>query len=394
MIGLNRLSPHHRRYAMISAVVIGLLLAIFLMRWMRQPPASPVNAGTHGRVPSVDLTGAPPQELTLDRLSADLAQLMQQQRESQALMTTLQTQLQTLKKLPLTEQPASGVDTEGLPAELTNPAADKHLPDILDWDQQTQGRQSPLWFQNPNEPAPPARPIRHIGQAPKPAPTPVKNKPVELLRLPAGSILTGQLITGLDMPTSQGAKHEPFPTLIRIKKNAILPNRHRSDVRECFVLAGGYGDMSSERAYLRGETVSCIFGRGRDQRVVERTIDSYVVGEDGKAGLRGRLVSRQGKIMAKAAAAGFLGGLTQAFDIRQVPTVSLVPGSGGGQINPSWSTGLQAQQALQSSLVRGSNRALERLADFYLKLADQVVPIIEISAERKVDLVILRGLSQ
>ncbi len=33
-----------------------------------------------------------------------------------------------------------------------------------------------------------------------------------------------------------------------------MPNRFRADVRECFLIVSGYGDLSSERAYLRGET--------------------------------------------------------------------------------------------------------------------------------------------
>jgi len=45
-----------------------------------------------------------------------------------------------------------------------------------------------------------------------------------------------------------------MPALIRVKHQAILPNRVRADVRECFLLVSGFGDLASERAQLRGGT--------------------------------------------------------------------------------------------------------------------------------------------
>ena len=41
------------------------------------------------------------------------------------------------------------------------------------------------------------------------------------LYLPAGSIISGTLITGLDAPTHESARREPFPALLRIQKEAI-----------------------------------------------------------------------------------------------------------------------------------------------------------------------------
>jgi len=69
--------------------------------------------------------------------------------------------------------------------------------------------------------------------------------------VPAGSILRGVLLSGMDAPTGRQARRDPYPALVRIKHDAILPNRFRADVRECFLVAAGYGDLASERAYLR-----------------------------------------------------------------------------------------------------------------------------------------------
>jgi conjugal transfer pilus assembly protein TraB len=200
--------------------------------------------------------------------------------------------------------------------------------------------------------------------------------------LPAGSILTGTLVTGMDAPTGQGARQEPFPSLLRVKREAILPNRFRADVRECFVIVGGFGDLSSERAYLRGESISCV---RNDGKVVETSLESYTVGEDGKAGLRGRLVSKQGQMLAKATIAGVMEGFAGAFNSSPVPTLSLDAGE-----QPLYQQAF-SEDAVQSGAVSGVGKALDRVAQFYLEQANGMFPVIEIDAGREVEIVLIRG---
>ena len=346
------------------------------------------NKKTEPDQQSVDFTGVPPKELTLNRISADLERMHQQQQVLHAQHQKEMAQLQQdIKRLHQSE-----------PVQQPVPVVENHhpepMPDVLQWSQYNQppltSYSEPDYYETPPQPP---KPIRMLGATFTPASTSdskTEDQP-KLLRLTAGSILSGQLITGLDVPTGQGARREPYPVLIRIKASAILPNRYRTNVRECFVLASGYGDLSSERAYLRSETLSCIFKQKNKEQVIERPLEGYIAGEDGKAGLRGRLVSKQGQVMAKAAMAGFLSGVSEAFDIKPVPVFSVVPKQ-NGEIQSPFQSGLRGSEALQSSLIKGSNKALEKLADFYLKLADQMVPVIEISAERKVDLILTHGL--
>lgn len=207
-----------------------------------------------------------------------------------------------------------------------------------------------------------------------------KESEVDGQYLPSGSIITGVFLTGMDAPTGQGARRDLVPTLIRIQKEAILPNRFTSDVRECFMLASGYGELSSERAYIRAESISCV---REDGGVIEATLEAYAVGEDAKAGVRGRVVSRQGSFIAKTVAAGFLSGVSKAFDVQVVPVISTNTSS--NTVNQS------SSQWLQSAAANGASSALEKVADFYLQLADEMFPVIEINALRQVDLVIQRG---
>lgn len=239
------------------------------------------------------------------------------------------------------------------------------------------------------EPAPTNAAMRVIEAAPSQASQSADGEPAADseeadpgVYMPAGSILTGTLVTGMDAPTGQGARQEPFPALLRIKHEAILPNRFRADVRECFVIVGGFGDLSSERAYLRGESISCV---REDGKVVESNLESYTVGEDGKAGLRGRLVSKQGQMLAKGMMAGVMEGFASAFNTSPVPTLSLEAGT-----KPLYQQAF-SEDAVQSGAVTGVGKALDRLAQFYIEQADGMFPVIEIDAGREVEIVLIRG---
>lgn len=216
----------------------------------------------------------------------------------------------------------------------------------------------------------------------------IKNKSaggVQEIFLPAGSILSGTLITGLDAPTSNQSREDPFPALLRIKHEAILPNRYRMDIRECFLIASGYGDLSSERAYMRAERISCV---KKDGVIIETALDAVAVGEDGKAGIRGRLVSKNGQIIANSLLAGFVSGISDAFAPQRVRSVQT--GTPGGQIPFQYpSPEMMAGQAVMGG-VKGS---AEQIANYYLEMAKNIFPIIEVDAARNVDFIVVRGTS-
>lgn len=195
--------------------------------------------------------------------------------------------------------------------------------------------------------------------------------------IPSGSIIRGVMLTGLDAPTGKGAMKDPVPVLVRIQHEAILPNRYRADVKECFALVAGQGDLAAERAYLRSESISCV---RKDKSVIDLSMNAYVVDTDGKAGLRGRLVSKQGAVISKAILASFADGVSQAFKGNSPP---LNFGSGDG---------VDYGSAGQAGVVMGVSSSLDRISKYYLDLADQLFPILEIDAGREVTLVLVKGM--
>ena len=205
----------------------------------------------------------------------------------------------------------------------------------------------------------------------------------ETIFIPAGTILSGTLITGMDAPTNETTKSNPFPALLRIKDDAILPNRFRMDIKECFIIASGYGDISSERAYLRGETISCI---NYEEEVLEASIDLYGVGEDGKAGLRGRMVSKTGQVLSRAMMAGFMESISDAFRPQQVGAISVIPGDDAQFQN------MVTGDSVKSAGLAGISNAAKTLSDYYISLAEGIHPVIEIDAGRKIDMIVKKGM--
>jgi len=193
------------------------------------------------------------------------------------------------------------------------------------------------------------------------------------------SFTRGTLLGGLDAPTGGQSQSNPHPVLIRLSDNSVLPNRYRAEYRECFVIAAGYGDISSERAYLRTELLSCVRPNGDP---LEVKIQGSVFGEDGKVGMRGRLVTKQGQMLANALLAGVVSGIGQGFS----------------QANTTYSTSplgsvatASGSDAYRAGIGSGVGKALDRLAQYYIKLAEQTFPIIEIDAGREIDVVLTKG---
>ena len=199
--------------------------------------------------------------------------------------------------------------------------------------------------------------------------------------LPSGSFTRALLLGGLDAPTGGQSQRNPQPVLLRLTDKAMLPNAFRSEIRDCFVVGAGYGDISSERAYIRTESLSCISRQGQ---AIDIPIKGYIAGEDGKAGMRGRLVSKQGQVLANALLAGVASGIGHSFQ-QSATTVSVSPLGSTSTID----TGKQ----LEAGLGTGVGKSLDRLSQYYITLAEKIFPVIEIDAGRSVDIVLTSGVN-
>jgi len=200
------------------------------------------------------------------------------------------------------------------------------------------------------------------------------------LTLSSGSFMRATLLNGIDAPTDFAAKSEPYPVLLNIDDITKLPNFYRMNLRNCYVVGAGYGNLADERAYIRTEKLSCVSESGK---VIDVKLKGHIIGEDGKLGLRGTLVSKQGQLIAQSLIAGTLGGLAKAFKPQQSVSINLGSNSNDDTSAPS------AEDLFKSAGAEGVSTAANKVADFYLKMAEKIFPIIEIGAGRKVDILVL-----
>ncbi len=201
--------------------------------------------------------------------------------------------------------------------------------------------------------------------------------------IPTGSISKVRLLNGFDAPTMAAAKTNPLPILMKITDMSILPNKYKYDLRECFVVGEGYGDLASERVYIRTNNISCISKSGKQ---VDMPFKAMASGEDGKVGLRGRVVSKQGAALARTIIAGFVGSVGSAFGGQGQSIADSSSALTGGVVSGA-STNLDTKATLESGIYKGFGNAANKLSDFYLKLADQTAPVIEIDSNRHIELI-------
>jgi conjugal transfer pilus assembly protein TraB len=195
------------------------------------------------------------------------------------------------------------------------------------------------------------------------------------------SFIRAVLLGGLDAPTGGQAQSNPHPVLLRLDDNAILPNRFRAEMRECFVIGAGYGDISSERAYIRTERLSCV---RQDGSALEVKIKGSIFDETGKVGVKGRLVTKQGQVLANALLAGVISGIGYGFQ-NQYTTFSTSPFGQVATTDPA--------HAFEAGMSAGVGRAMDRLAQYYISLAEKTFPVIEVDAGRSVDVVLTEGVA-
>ena len=188
--------------------------------------------------------------------------------------------------------------------------------------------------------------------------------------LPAGTFVNAVMLNGLAAPTGNLGQRNPHPILLELVDFGNLPNRFTHRVKSCRVIAAGHGELSDERAYIRLERLSCVLRTGE---IISKEAKGYVTGEDGKNGLAGTLVTKQGAYVARALLAGIFSGLGQAIG-QSYTNISTSALGTVESIDPS--------DVGRAGIARGVSNAAEKVADWYLERADEVFPFVEIEAGR------------
>lgn len=197
--------------------------------------------------------------------------------------------------------------------------------------------------------------------------------------VPAGTFASAVLLSGLDASAGVTSQSQPRPVLLRVIDDGTLPNHKQSHLQDCLITAAGYGDISSERAYIRLERMSCT----KEKEVItDFPVFGYVSGPDGKAGIRGIPVWREGVLLQRGFVSGLFSGLGQGvangFTTTSVSPLGTTQTVSGSDI---------AKQGMAS----GAGTALGKLADYNIQRAEQYQPVIQVSAGTTVEVVFHTG---
>lgn len=202
--------------------------------------------------------------------------------------------------------------------------------------------------------------------------------------IPAGSFAQGVLVSGIVASTAVSSSSNPQPVVIRLLQDGTASRGWAVDLKDAYLIGACHGDLSAERAYCRLSTLSYTDPSGE---VIEKDIEGWIVDADGRYGLFGPVVDRSDEVARQALVSGILGGIASFFSARS--SQSVYPISPFGQTNA-----LSTTDMLKGSASSGVGKALEKLADFAIKRAESMSPVILIDPGRTVDVVFKKGVTR
>lgn len=195
--------------------------------------------------------------------------------------------------------------------------------------------------------------------------------------VPSGAFSNAIILEGADANASVTAQTTNVaPMMFKLTGDLHLPANTRSNkLKGCFVTAGTYGDISSERAIVRLERLSCVINGKHIDQAVQGHVAFY-----GKNGIKGTPVMRNGKMLGLAFASGAMGGLGSAMSQVGSTTVGI------GATN-TVEVGDVARQAMGG----GASTAANKMADYYIQRAEQYHPVIPIGSANRVEVIFQNG---
>jgi len=192
------------------------------------------------------------------------------------------------------------------------------------------------------------------------------------------SFMRAVMLNGVDAPTGGNAQSNTMPVLLEVIEDATLPNRFRAAVRNCFILGDSYGDLSSERLLIRLTRMSCV---SEDGGAIDVRVSGYINGPDGKVGVRGILVTKTGQLMANTLIAGLISGFGQALALTGQQQNTTINGAVTSTVTNPWTTGFGA----------GVSKSFNTVADYWIKMAEKIFPVVSVESGTVVDVVFSRG---
>jgi conjugal transfer pilus assembly protein TraB len=206
--------------------------------------------------------------------------------------------------------------------------------------------------------------------------TSLQAKKTKLPWIPSGSFSEAVMIEGADANASVTGQQNTSPVVITLIGDVSMPNGKTYNMDQCRVTGEIWGDISSERGEVRTKNISCIMKNGKH---IDMPFDGHVAYQ-GKQGVRGKPVMRNGQIIGYAGAAGLLSGFGEGIKSAATPTV----GFGA-------TSSVSAGDVVKEGIGGGASKAADTLSQYWIKRAEQYHPVIDIGAGNLVTVVFQQG---
>ena len=284
--------------------------------------------------------------------------LRQQQERHDRLLRDVQTQA--------TQLDARLDDQERSYTEQLEAALEAAIAMARDTERHEAGMQAP-----PPAPSPRLRILRPEGGEVVPASTtpPPASPPPEggpWVRLPVGSLVTGELLTGAFATKVRG---DALPVLVQLRSAYSGPNDTEIPLEGCLMIGKATADLQSVRARVEAVSLSCVLPDGTS---FERPVKGYFTGEDGTLGVPGRWEFRSGRWLANLVSA--MG--TTAAGVYADVAIARELGAAGAILGDV-----------------GTSETTSRIQGFFLQRAEEILPVVWVESRTPVYVVMLEGLT-
>ena len=199
----------------------------------------------------------------------------------------------------------------------------------------------------------------------------------------SGSFARAVLMTGVVVGTGSNSQSNPEPIMLRLTDFGIFSKGKKTEqIKEAILIGDCSGDLSSERAKCRLQTLSLENYKGE---IIERPVKGWIVGEDGRYGVKGTVVDKSSDMMRMAMLNGVLGGMSKFLENQATKSVFPVSPISGQQ------NALSSVDQLKGGVASGAGNAFSKMADFVMERFNSMSPQIAVASGREVDVVFQHG---
>lgn len=205
--------------------------------------------------------------------------------------------------------------------------------------------------------------------------------------IPEGTYFTGHLLGGMAVSTGLNAPDEnATPVSIQLlgkvssgSATTNLSKLNKLDLANCIIMGSSYGDISSERAIVRLEKMVCL----SDNLYTTSKISGQIFGPDGLNGIKGKVVSTSSKHLKNAMLGGMISGFSSGSKGRDSMSLSSLGMISTNKVNPA--------DSLKNGAMQGVGNIGDKLAEYYLRQAEAMSPVLTVPAGVRINAQITKG---